>query len=262
MLDVAGVEQVAFFLNPGKIAERRGAQARISAYVAAGHVIANHTNTHPQLRTTDATDYIADIDTAASWLDGRKGYRPWFRFPFLDEGGDDKTKRDAIRSALTERGLSNGYVTVDASDWFYEQAFADAKKAGETINMAELRSLFVESHVEAAEAYDVIARKALGRSPAHVMLLHETDLIALTLGDLIAALRHQGWTIITADEAYADPIARLTPDVPVAQGTLTEMIAWEGGMPAPRWYARNDTRLARAEFDRRVLGKELEGEEE
>jgi len=127
--------------------------------------------------------------------------------------------------------------------------------------MAELRNLFVESHVEAAEAYDAIARQALGRSPAHVMLLHETDLIALTLGDLVAALRHHGWTIITADEAYTDPIAKLAPDVPVAQGTLTEMIAWEGGMPAPRWYVRNDTRLARAEFDRRVLGKDPEGDE-
>ncbi|MEM8724733.1 MAG: polysaccharide deacetylase family protein [Pseudomonadota bacterium] len=254
-LSEAEVEQAAFFLNPGKISERPGARARISAYVAAGHVIANHTQTHPRLRTTDVADYIADIDAAASWFGGRKGYRPWFRFPFLDEGGADKAKRDAIRSALTERGLTNGYVTVDASDWFYEQAFADAKKAGDQIDMAALRDLFVESHIEAAEAYDTIARGALGRSPAHVLLLHETDLIALTLGDLIAGLRQNGWTIITADEAYADPIAQITPDVPVSQGTLIEMIAWERGLPAPRWYARNDTKLAQAEFDARVLGK-------
>jgi len=47
-LERAGVDQAAFFLNPGRIAQRKGAQERIAAYVAAGHVIANHTATHPR----------------------------------------------------------------------------------------------------------------------------------------------------------------------------------------------------------------------
>ncbi|MDJ0643157.1 MAG: polysaccharide deacetylase family protein, partial [Erythrobacter sp.] len=107
-LSEAGVDQAAFFLNPGKLAERPGGEARIAAYVAAGHVIANHTNTHPQLRDIDTAKYVADIDAAANWFKGRQGFRPWFRFPFLDEGGRDKPKRDAVRTALAERGLTNG----------------------------------------------------------------------------------------------------------------------------------------------------------
>ena len=71
--------------------------------------------------------------------------------------------------------------------------------------------------------------------------------------DLVAALRRAGWTIVTADEAFADPVAAARPDVPVAQGTLTEALAWERGLPAPRWYARNDTRLADRLFAERVL---------
>jgi len=259
-LDQAGVDQAVFFINPGRIPRREGSEARIAALVAAGHVIANHTQHHPQLRDTEAADYIAQIDAAEDWLRGRKGYRPWFRFPFLDEGGADKGKRDAIRAALAERGLRNGYVTVDASDWFYEQAFADSVKAGAEIDRDALRDLFVESHVEAAEAYDRVAKQALGRSPAHMMMLHETDLAALYLGDLVGALEADGWEIITADEAYQDPMGALQPDVPYAQGTLVEMIAWERGVPAPRWYERNDTRIAQREFDRRVLGKESSAE--
>ncbi len=253
-LSEAGVEQAAFFLNPGKLAERPGGEARIAAYVAAGHVIANHTSNHPQLRDTDPADYIADIDAAAKWLDGRKGARPWFRFPYLDEGGSDKAKRDAIRAALAERGLINGYVTVDASDWFYDGALSKATRAGKPIDLEALKTLFIESHVEAARFYDALAQKALGRSPAHVLLLHESDLVALALPDLVAALRADGWTIITADEAYTDALTEERPDVPSSQGTITEMIAWERGLPAPRWYARNDTKLAQAEFDARALG--------
>ncbi|WP_245228562.1 polysaccharide deacetylase family protein [Pontixanthobacter sp. CEM42] len=256
IIEALGDTQAAFFLNPDKNDERRGAEERIARYVAAGHVIANHTATHPQLRDTDTADYLADIDVAAEWMRDREGFRPWFRFPFLDEGGKDKIKRDAIRAGLIERGLTNGYVTVDASDWFYEQAAIDAKKAGRTINMDALGELYVESHIQSAEFTHGLSLKALGRAPAQVMLLHETDLAALYLDDLIAALKANGWTIVTADEAFADPIAQIHTDVPYAQGTLIESIAWERGLPAPRWYERNDTKIANELFRTRVLGLE------
>lgn len=251
----AGVRQAAFFVNPGSLSDpaRAGGEARLAGYVAAGHLLANHSWSHPRLSATPADAYLAGIDRAQAWLTGREGYRPWFRFPFLDEGGRDKLKRDAIRAGLAARGLRNGYVTVDASDWNMEQLAIDAKAAGKAIDMAALRDLYVESHVEAAEFYDGLARRTLGRSPAHVLLLHETDLAALFIDELATALRRAGWAIITADEAFADPIASAAPDVPVAQGTLTEALAWENGLPEPRWYTRNDTRVANALFAERVL---------
>ncbi|MEL7690644.1 polysaccharide deacetylase family protein [Citromicrobium bathyomarinum] len=253
-LEKAGVEQAAFFVNPGHI-EGPDDERRLAAYVAAGHVLANHSATHPQLSSTDTADYLADIDAGEAWLRGRAGYRAWFRYPYLDEGRGDKAKRDAIRAGLAERGLTDGYVTIDASDWFYEAAAKDAVAEGHEIDREALRDLYVQAHVEAAEFYDKLARDVTGRSPAHVMLLHETDLAALWIADLVSALRAKGWTIVTADEAYADPIAAhaKTYDTPSAQGTLTEMVAWQNGVPAPRWYRGNDTRLAQQWFDTRVL---------
>lgn len=254
-LKAARVKQAAFFVNPGSLTnpERTGGEARIARYVEAGHVLANHSFSHPALTAVTAEDYLADIDRAEAWLKGRDGRRPWFRFPYLNEGRQDKSKRDAVRAGLHARGLRNGYVTVDASDWHMEQLAIDAKKAGKTIHMDALRDLYVESHVEAAEFYDGLARRTLGRSPAHVLLLHETDLAALWIDDLVAALRRAGWEIVSADEAFADPINTAMPDVPSAQGTLTEALAWEKGLPAPRWYERNDTKLATRLFAERVL---------
>lgn len=251
----ARVRQAAFFVNPGFLAnpERAGGESRIAAYVAAGHVLANHSWSHPSLNANPAETFLADLDRAEAWLRGRAGRRPWFRFPYLHEGGRDKAKRDAVRAGLAERGLRNGYVTVDASDWHLEQLAIDAVRAGKSIDRAALRDLYVESHVEAAEFYDQLARRAIGRSPAHVLLLHETDLAALWIADLVDALRARGWQIVTADEAFADPLREAMPDVPVAQGTLIEAIAWERGLPAPRWYERNNTRLATSLFFERVL---------
>ncbi|MFC4292641.1 polysaccharide deacetylase family protein [Sphingorhabdus arenilitoris] len=231
----SGAAQVVFFLNPCKLSEAQGAggEARIAAYVAAGHVIANHSCTHPQLSNSDTESYLADIDKAEAWLKGRPGYRPWFRFPYLDEGGADKVKRDAIRSGLAQRGLTNGYVTADGSDWNLEQLTLDARAAGKDMDMKALRKLYVASQMSALDYHDELAQLTLGRSPAHVLLLHETDLAALFLPDLIAEMKRRGWAIISADEAFADPINKAMPDVPFAAGTLTGSMAWERDIAPP-----------------------------
>lgn len=259
----SGVDQAAFFLNPGRIADRRGGLVHIAAYVRAGHVIANHTFTHPRLSQTPLDEFLADLDRASEWFEGRDGYRPWFRFPYLDEGRADAELRDAMRTGLAERGLINGYVTVDASDWFYEQATIDAVREGKRMNMAALHDLYVQVHVEAAEFNYQLAIDSVGYSPVHVMLLHETDLAALFIVQLVAGLRDTGWQIVTADEAYADPFGAFaaTYDTPSAQGTLTEQVAWERGLPAPRWYEGNNTTLAEQWFRTRVLGEEEQTEQ-
>lgn len=250
------VDQAAFFLNPGQMTEygdTLGAGERIAGYVAAGHVIANHSNTHPRLGGTSAADYLANIDAAEAWLSKQPGHRPWFRYPFLDEGGRDIAKRDAIRAGLKERGLRNAYVTIDGSDWNMEDQALRAVRAGKTIDMAALRDLYVETHIQSAEFSDALMVRTLGRSPAHMLLLHETDMAALFLGDLIDALRAQGWEIISADGAFADPIYRALPETPYAAGTLAEALAWEKRISGPRWYERNNTRIANALFAERVL---------
>ncbi|MGK6320932.1 polysaccharide deacetylase family protein [Sphingomonas sp. DT-204] len=254
-LKQAGVRQAVFYVNPGRLATPDGAngEAHIAAYVAAGHVIANHSFSHQHLNAMPADAYLADIDRAEAWLKDRPGYRPWFRFPFLDEGSKDKAKRDAVRAGLKARGLANGYVTVDGSDWNMEGLTIAAVKAGKPIDMAALKALYVETLVGAADFYDDLARRTLGRSPAHVILLHETDLAALYITDLVEALRKDGWEIITADEAYRDPIASAEPDVPSANGPRSELMAWEKGLPAPRWYERDDVAVANRLFAERVL---------
>ena len=250
----ADVEQAVFFVNPARIRAGDPLTDYAGAYARAGHVLADHTYSHPHLSSVSADFYLADIDKAEAWLRDRPGYRPWLRFPFLDEGGPDKAKRDAVREGLKARGIRHGYATVDGSDWNLEQQTLLAKRAGRPMDMAALRDLYVETHVQSADFADAVARRALGRSPAHMLLLHETDLAALFIGDLVAALRADGWDIITADAAYADPMARHLPEVAWAAGTMVEMIAWEKKLPPPRWYDRNDEAVANRLFAARVLG--------
>ncbi|HNW19265.1 MAG TPA: polysaccharide deacetylase family protein, partial [Sphingorhabdus lacus] len=69
-LKAAGVEQAAFFVNPGRLSNPDGAggEARIATYVAAGHVIANHSFNHKRLSEVTAEEYLTDIDATEAWL--------------------------------------------------------------------------------------------------------------------------------------------------------------------------------------------------
>ncbi len=254
----AGVEQAAFFVTTGRLDNPDGAggEARIAAYVAAGHVIANHSHDHTHLSQTEAAAYLADIDRASAWLAGRPGYRTWFRFPYLDEGGRDPARRDALREGLAARGLRNGYVTADGSDWHLEQLTIDARRDGKAMDMKALRKLYLQSQMSGIAYHEALARRTLGRLPPQVMLLHETDLAALFIGDLVAELRKDGWTIITADEAYADAeLAAAMPIVPHTSGTLTGIMAWERDIQpplAPLWMG---TEMMSWLFETKVLTK-------
>ncbi|MEH6701811.1 polysaccharide deacetylase family protein [Parasphingorhabdus sp.] len=251
-LQTAGIEQAAFFVNPGRITAHDNDAADIAAYARAGHVLANHTARHSKLSSVSAGAFLADIDAAETWLKDKPNYRPWFRFPYLDEGQKDKAKRDAVRAGLKQRGLMNGYVTVDASDWHMEEMAIAAGKAGKVMDWNALRDLFVESYVQSAEFSDDLARRTLGRAPVQVILLHETDLAAMFVDDLAAELKRQGWAIVSADEAYRDPIAHMEPDIDFADGTRTQMLAAERNI-GNRWYKRNDQKLAKKLFAERVL---------
>ena len=255
-LERAGVEQAAFFVTTGNLDRPFGAggEARIAAYVAAGHVIANHSHSHLWLHRTSVEDYVADLDRASAWLRGRPGYRPWYRFPFLDEGRHDVARRDALRAALRERGLANGYVTIDTYDWYLEDLVRRAAAEGREIDRGALRDLYVEALVEAARFADARAVEALGRSPAHMLLLHETDLAALFIDDAVAALRADGWEIVSADQAYRDPIAAVEPDTTFLGAGRVAAIAHAAGRPARELVSQwNEEEFLSRRFTERVL---------
>lgn len=236
--------------------DKSGGRARIEAYASAGHLIANHSDTHMWASRVSTEDYIADIDAAEAKLEGLTNRRAWFRFPYLDEGGrgkanEDLFKRDAIREALPARGLMSGYVTVDTYDWHLERLWQNAVKDGAEVDLAALSELYVDMVVGAANHYDAMAQEVLGRRPAQVLLLHENDLAASFTVDMVAALRADGWTIINPDEAFADPIATQLPKTRFSgMGRIAALAAdagYKGSDFYDHWSASEQGIEARAE---------------
>lgn len=205
------IKQAAFFVVTAHINDE--GLRRLKMYSDAGHLLANHSHSHNWTHVMGTTNYIRDVQKADSILKATGlPYKPWYRYPFLDEG-QTKTSQDSIRNALAALSLMNAYITIDNYDWYLNSALATAIKNKSKINYNELKKFYIEHVWNSIQFYDNIGRKVLGRSPKHVLLLHENDLAALFLGDLIQFLRDKGWKIISPEEAYTDAIAKETPDV-------------------------------------------------
>ena len=221
---------VVFFVTTRGF-DKPGGKQRIESYAKAGHLIANHSHSHQWLMRTDTQEYIADIDIAEQNLAGVENRRPWFRFPFLDEG-TPLEKRDAVRSALKQRGIINGYVTIDNYDWYIDSRWKKAVRSGRSVDMDALEKAYVDMLMGAVHFYDEMAVETFGRSPVHTLLLHENDVAALFIDDLIAALRADGWEIVSPDAAYADPIAAIEPQTLKTRQGHVAALAIEAGRDA------------------------------
>lgn len=234
-LEDANAGPAVFFITTKGLKNPEG-RARVAAYAEAGHLIANHSDTHMWASRTNTETYIEDIDAAESKLTGYANRRAWYRFPYLDEGGrgetnSDLVKRDALRAALAERGLQNGYVTVDTYDWHLDQLWNQAVKSGAHVDMQALLKVYVDMVIESAAHYDRLGQEVLGRRPAQIVLLHENDLAARFTGDVVRGLRAEGWTIISPDEAYEDLIADVQPATPVAGSGQIAAMAIDAAFP-------------------------------
>ncbi len=243
----AKVEQIAFFCNSARMDE--AGAARIKAYADAGHLIANHSHTHADLHKVGVQNFVADLNAADQALRGMKNFRPWFRFPYLHEGQTIED-RDALRSELAKRGYLSAYVTIDTFDWAMDRMLQEAVAAGKKIDFDELRDAYVDLLADSVEFYDGVAVKELGRSPRHVLLLHENDLAAMYLDDLVERLRRNGWKIISPELAFEDPIASVEPDtLSLGQGRVIALADVKGYTgPRRRW---EDEEQLRREFQRR-----------
>ncbi len=233
-----GINQVVFFCVTERLGYHRGHE-RLRRYADAGFLLGNHSHTHPEPPADNVSGYVADIIEAHDSLKQFAGFVPWFRYPRLDEGRT-RLSRDAIRVALDSLGYRNGYVTVDTWDWFLAQRCREMRRAGRSTNFEKLGEIYVEMIWGSIMFYDSLAREILHRSPDHVLLLHENDLAALYIDDLVRKIRSQGWSIISPVEAYRDTIAAMVPDVLENNQGRIVALARERGYQGPgRHHAEN-----------------------
>ncbi len=206
-LDRHNVEIIGF-VNGSRIKPYH--QALFDEFVEAGHVLGNHTFTHPDLNKTAVWWYTDDISK------GQKSIEPWlrgtrfFRYPYLFRGAT-ASKYDSVASYLDRNGYTVVPVTIDDDDWMYNKDYADTLKAGDKAAAAKIGREYIEHIKERTHHFDSLATALTGREVKHILLLHMNELNSVYLDSLLTWYESEGWKFITPQEALTDSIYQM-PD--------------------------------------------------
>jgi peptidoglycan/xylan/chitin deacetylase (PgdA/CDA1 family) len=202
----------------------------LSTWNDAGHTLGNHSYSHMFLNSSKLTlaTYCDDIAKGEAVVSGYSQFKKRFRYPFFKEG-DTVEKRDGVRKFLAERGYAHGRATIDASDWAIDDRLTKRVAQDPQADLSKYRQFYLDHLWERAQFYDDLALKALGRRPAHTLLVHHRLLNALFLGDVLDMFEKRGWEPISAEKAYEDPIYQKQPTILPAGESLVWALAKESG---------------------------------
>jgi len=227
-LTARGLKAAAF--PTGANARRPEVAAALRAWSRDGHMIGNHTQTHPYFSGDDPEAFLADIDAGEAVLAQFDMFERWFRFPYLAEGRT-AAGRDAVRAGLAARGYRNAHVTIDASDWYVDQRLRRRIEEGPGADLAPYRDYYLTHLIDRARFYDALGRDLTGRADLpHMLLLHHNLSAALFLDDALAMFVDAGWRLVDAPAALSDPVYTAAPDsLPAGQSLFWAMANAAGG---------------------------------
>ncbi len=223
--------QAAFFVTGQNKLDEKG-QFLLKSWNDDGHQIANHTFSHPNFNaeTNTAEVFATQLMQTDSVIANFPNHVKLFRFPYLKEGRHP-AKVDSIRNILASQGYANGYVTIDASDWYVNSRLIKKIKSDgmENAKIDAFRDFYVQHILERAEYYEKLSFDLHNTHINHTLLLHHNLTSALFLGDLIKAFKSKGWQVVDSGTAFKDPVFSKIPNPDFAGESLIWAQAKQSG---------------------------------
>jgi len=211
--------------------EALGAEAGtgiLKAWIGQGFDLANHTYSHPDINDLALSRIEEEIVRGESSLGpllkvaGKK--LQYFRFPF-NHTGDTKEKHDAIAALLTQRGYRVATCTIDSSDYLFNNAYVRMLAKNDDNSARKLRQEYLAYTSTEIDYYAGLNRQVFGYEPPQVMLLHDNQLNADMIDQVLALFARKRYRFVTLEAAQSD----------AAYGTPDTYITRFGPMWGYRW---------------------------
>ena len=216
-LKMSDVKRVAFYVNTRNL-HRDGGLERLKMYKSAGHLVGNHTHSHPNIKKITTEAYLADFEKADRLLKANDLLDPFFRYPYLRRG-KNLEEINKVHQYVLDRGYTDAFITIDNYDWYLSEQYLRSLKLGHRVNIKNLEKYYVETLYQCVLFYEELSKKALNKDVKHIMLLHENDLAALFMDSFINKLKSHGWKIISPEESYQDEVTRHFPSTVLNHGS-------------------------------------------
>lgn len=249
------------FVNEKKLqvsGERDARVALLQHWIDAGIPLGNHTYSHPSFQRTPLNDFEDEtirgevVTRALMQSAGMK--ESFFRHPFLETGPTSEAKAQ-FEEFLASRGYRVAPVTIDNSDWMFNDVYVEALAKSDAERAAKTKDAFFE-YLDVTWAYfEGVSQKLFGRDIAQIFLMHDNAINAECLDAFLARLEKRGYKFITVDEALTDP-AYQTPDKYIGPEGISWLTRWKlaFGMKAdyqndpdpPKWVIEASSKLRKS----------------
>ncbi len=248
-LEDENLSAVFFVTGVNKLDEK--GKFLLDSWNDAGHRIANHTFTHPNYNSKNVSidDFQEEFLKTDSIINSLENHIPLFRFPYLKEG-KDSLKIASFREFLKTQNHKNGYVTIDASDWYVNSRMIKMLKKDPTTDLEKFKKFYLDHLLDRAKYYEKLSFEIHGRHIPHTILLHHNLTSALFLDDLMNHFKENNWKLVNADLAFADPIYNALPkNIPAGESLIWAQAKESGKYENQLRYPAEDSRYEESKMD-------------
>lgn len=237
---LASADVKAAIFPAGRIVDSPEGIELVRAWGLAGHIVGNHTYSHTNYGSArvSISGFAEDVQRQHALLEHLPGWANMLRFPYLKEG-DTTAKHDAVYRWLSEHSYRAAPVSVDTSDWYYNERYAAWLAANPGADSASFRRAYLDHIWDRANYYDSLALRMLHRHPTHVLLLHTSQINAAFLPHMIAMFRERGWKIIAPADAFADSLYSTKSSALPAGESIVWSLAKQHGVAGLRYPAED-----------------------
>lgn len=176
-------------------------------WIAGGLDLANHSFEHPDFNELTIAEGEEQI------VRGEAGFLPlmqqagrnarFFRFP-MNHSGDTQEKHEAWASFLAQRGYKVGTCTIETADWLFNIAYGKMLAQHDKASAARLRRDYLAFVAAQVDYFDRLDRQVLGYDAPQVLIIHDDQLNADVIDQVLAILESRHYRFITLTEAESD----------------------------------------------------------
>jgi len=233
------------FVNEWKLqvsGERDARVALLQAWLDAGLTLGNHTYNHASFQTTPLAQYEEDTirgEVVTRILMKAAGQEErYFRHPFLQTGPTAEAKA-AFEEFLKAHGYQVAPVTVDNDDYMFNDALGAAIEKKDEQLARKIKSAYLDHMNAAFDYYEAAARSLFHRDIPQILLIHDSELNAECLDDVLTNLERRGYRFVPLGEALADP-AYTTPDLFIGPQGISWLSRWKLSIGQSPWNSDPD----------------------